>query len=106
MGDMRKLVVFYSRQGRVRQFGQVLAARLDLPQDEQPIAYALFAHCFTCTKSIKAAVHIADALEYEMDDAKPSVPLDREYVAALNLSDRVAEWSQYCRTYVWEDGSP
>ena len=39
-----------------------LDARLDLPEDEQPIAYALFAHCFTCTKNIKAAVNIAKAL--------------------------------------------
>ncbi len=45
--------------------GEVLSARLDLPEDEQPIAYALFAHCFTCTKSIKAAVHIAAALNRE-----------------------------------------
>jgi uncharacterized OsmC-like protein/esterase/lipase len=42
-----------------------LAARLDLPDDEQPIAYALFAHCFTCTKNIKAAVNIAAALNRE-----------------------------------------
>lgn len=42
-----------------------LAARLDLPEDEQPIAYALFAHCFTCTKNIKAAVNIAAALNRE-----------------------------------------
>jgi putative redox protein len=42
-----------------------LSARLDLPEDEQPIAYALFAHCFTCTKNIKAAVNIAAALNRE-----------------------------------------
>ncbi|HKJ04626.1 MAG TPA: alpha/beta fold hydrolase [Geopsychrobacteraceae bacterium] len=45
--------------------GLNLAARLDLPQDEKPIAYALFAHCFTCTKNIKAAVNIAAALNRE-----------------------------------------
>jgi putative redox protein len=44
---------------------ELLAARLDLPDDEKPIAYALFAHCFTCTKSIKAAVNIASALNRE-----------------------------------------
>jgi len=44
---------------------EMLSARLDLPQDEQPIAYALFAHCFTCTKSIKAAVNISAALNRE-----------------------------------------
>ena len=45
--------------------GENLAALLDLPGDESPIAYALFAHCFTCTKNIKAAVNIAAALNRE-----------------------------------------
>lgn len=38
-----------------------LAARFDLP-DEQPIAYALAAHCFTCTKDIPAMHKISMAL--------------------------------------------
>lgn len=42
--------------------GQKLAARLDMP-DGEPIAYALFAHCFTCTKDIFAAARIADELK-------------------------------------------
>jgi putative redox protein len=42
-----------------------LAAILDLPQDEKPIAFALFAHCFTCTKNIKAAINIATSLNRE-----------------------------------------
>ncbi|QEM69320.1 OsmC family protein [Geobacter sp. FeAm09] len=42
--------------------GERLAARLELPEDEQPLAYALFAHCFTCSKDLTAAVHIARAL--------------------------------------------
>ena len=41
--------------------GQKLAARLDSP-DTPPRAYALFAHCFTCTKDIFAASRIAQAL--------------------------------------------
>ncbi len=41
--------------------GERLAARLDLPVGE-PQAYALFAHCFTCTKDIFAAQRIAGAL--------------------------------------------
>jgi putative redox protein len=45
--------------------GDMLAARLELPEDEQPYAYALFAHCFTCTKNIKAAINIATALNRE-----------------------------------------
>ncbi len=41
--------------------GGQLAARLDRPQG--PIrAYALFAHCFTCTKDIFAAARIAEGL--------------------------------------------
>ena len=41
--------------------GATLAARLDSP-DTPPRAYALFAHCFTCTKDIFAASRIAAAL--------------------------------------------
>jgi uncharacterized OsmC-like protein/alpha/beta superfamily hydrolase len=41
--------------------GQRLAARLDLP-DGTARAYALFAHCFTCDKTAKAAVRISRAL--------------------------------------------
>jgi putative redox protein len=41
--------------------GAELAARLDLPTG--PVkAYALFAHCFTCTKDLVAARKIAEAL--------------------------------------------
>ncbi len=42
--------------------GQTLSARLDLPVDGKPLAYALFAHCFTCSKNIKAIAHISRAL--------------------------------------------
>src|SRR5216683_2281004 len=38
-----------------------LAASLDLPERE-PLAYALFAHCFTCGKDVLAAKRIAVAL--------------------------------------------
>jgi len=41
--------------------GQKLAARLDQP-DGAARAYALFAHCFTCDKTAKAAVRISRAL--------------------------------------------
>ncbi len=42
--------------------GDHLAARLDLPVDGTPIAYALFAHCFTCSKNLKAVANISRAL--------------------------------------------
>ncbi|MET0384769.1 MAG: alpha/beta hydrolase [Polyangiales bacterium] len=41
--------------------GVQLAGRLHLPSG-QPRAYALFAHCFTCSKDIPAAERIADRL--------------------------------------------
>src|SRR4029077_18947836 len=41
--------------------GHQLAAALDLPERE-PLAYALFAHCFTCGKDVLAAKRIAGAL--------------------------------------------
>ncbi len=42
--------------------GQLLSARLDLPVDGEPIAYALFAHCFTCSKDLKAIGNISRSL--------------------------------------------
>ena len=45
--------------------GHELSARIDLPENRQPAAYALFAHCFTCSKNIKAASHISRALTQE-----------------------------------------
>jgi putative redox protein len=41
--------------------GRSIAARLDTPA-QAPRAYALFAHCFTCSKDSKAAAYIAQAL--------------------------------------------
>ena len=41
--------------------GHQLAAALDLPEGT-PLAYALFAHCFTCGKDVLAAKRIATAL--------------------------------------------
>ncbi len=45
--------------------GQELSARLELPPGGSPKAFALFAHCFTCTKNIKAAVNVSRALAAE-----------------------------------------
>ncbi len=41
--------------------GETLAARLDMP-DGTPRAFALWAHCFTCTKDIFAASRVASRL--------------------------------------------
>lgn len=45
--------------------GHMLGARLDLPVDGAPVAFALFAHCFTCTKNLRAVTHISRALARE-----------------------------------------
>ena len=45
--------------------GQELSSRLDMPADGNPDAYALFAHCFTCSKDLKAVRHISNALTLE-----------------------------------------
>jgi putative redox protein len=42
--------------------GDALAARLDLPDGETPCAFALFAHCFTCSKDLRAVGAISRAL--------------------------------------------
>ncbi len=41
--------------------GATLAARLELPSNE-PVAWAVFAHCFTCSKDVFAAARISRAL--------------------------------------------
>ncbi len=41
---------------------QTLSARLDLPLGKAPRAFALFAHCFTCSKNFKAVGNISKAL--------------------------------------------
>ena len=45
--------------------GQRLSAILDRPVDDRPIAYAIFAHCFTCSKTYKAVRYISRALAAE-----------------------------------------
>ncbi len=42
--------------------GQQLTGRLELPSDDTPHAYVLFAHCFTCGKDLRGAVELTRAL--------------------------------------------
>ncbi len=42
--------------------GLSLSARLEQPVDKRPLAYAIFAHCFTCTKNLMAVTNISRAL--------------------------------------------
>ncbi|MDX1579738.1 MAG: alpha/beta fold hydrolase, partial [Gemmatimonadota bacterium] len=45
--------------------GDELVGRLETPTGGDPVAYALFAHCFTCSKDLKAAVNVSRALAAE-----------------------------------------
>ncbi len=42
--------------------GAGLSASLEMPLGGKPIAYAIFAHCFTCSKNLSAVVNISRAL--------------------------------------------
>lgn len=42
--------------------GQLLAGRIDFPLTGEPLAYALYAHCFTCTKNLRAIGRITETL--------------------------------------------
>ena len=57
---MRSLKVTFAN-GR----GQQLSGRLDLPADRLPHNYAIFAHCFTCSKDFSAARNISRSLASE-----------------------------------------
>src|SRR6516164_5835527 len=63
MGELwkREVDVLSERFDFTNAAGERLAALLDSPTGA-PRAYALFAHCFTCGKDIRAARRIAEAL--------------------------------------------
>jgi len=42
--------------------GKALSARIEFPVEDKPLAYALFAHCFTCGKDLIASRNISRTL--------------------------------------------
>ena len=60
--DRRKDDVKSERLTFPGAFGHQLAARLDTSRSQPPRAIALFAHCFTCSKDLKAVRRISRAL--------------------------------------------
>jgi putative redox protein len=75
--------------------GHELAARLELPAGE-PRAYALFAHCFTCSKDSKAAAYISQAL------AARGIALLRFDFSSLEFSSNIGDLvaaAQYLREH-------
>ncbi len=53
---MTKTIEFYNKEG------EVLSGRLELPVDRHPHNFAIFAHCFTCTKNLNTVRTISRAL--------------------------------------------
>lgn len=51
-----KKITFKNREGLE------LAGRIELPPDQRPHNFVLFAHCFTCTKNLTAVRNISNAL--------------------------------------------
>jgi len=45
--------------------GAPLAARLELPPEDEPLGCAIVAHCFTCSKQLNAVVNLSRALTRE-----------------------------------------
>jgi len=45
--------------------GDTLSGRLDLPLEQDPHNFAIFAHCFTCTKDFSAVRNVSKALASE-----------------------------------------
>jgi putative redox protein len=44
--------------------GEALAGRIDLPLSGEPLAYALYAHCFSCSKDLRAIGRITETLAH------------------------------------------
>ncbi|PHR46944.1 MAG: osmotically inducible protein C [Fluviicola sp.] len=42
--------------------GNTISGRLDFPRDQKPLAYVLFAHCFTCNKNLIPVTNISRQL--------------------------------------------
>ena len=81
--------------------GHLLAGRLDLPLIGTPIAYALYAHCFTCTKDLRAIGRIAGTLAMHgiatlrFDFA--GLGASQGVFADTNFSSNMADFRAACR---------
>ena len=55
----------FKRLHFANRHGRRLAAQFNLPADGKPHTFAVFAHCFTCTKNLKAVHNINYVLTAE-----------------------------------------
>lgn len=78
--------------------GLRLAGRIDYPLTSQPVAYALYAHCFTCTKNLRAigritatlALHGIATLRFDFAGLGASEGTFADTNFSTNVSDLVA----------------
>ena len=61
----RKLFVETAKVQFTNNKGLTLSGYMDMPENGIPIAYAVFAHCFTCSKDLKAIGNIDFSLAKE-----------------------------------------
>ena len=74
---------------------------------ESPIIEAIaFHHCpaksMTSQMGLLAAVHVANGLDHEQDqaeDSKMALQVDNKYLDRLGLSNRIPEWRRTCKKY-------
>ncbi len=58
----KKIVMKSNKVSFVNANGYQLSARLEMPINQHPHSYAIFAHCFTCSKNLTAVRNISRAL--------------------------------------------
>ncbi len=88
--------------------GEKLAALLDRPIDE-PRAYALFTHCFTCGKDVHAARRIAAGLtelgiavlRFDFTGLGASEGEFKNTHFSSNVDDLVAGGGTFAKTSAW-----
>ena len=78
--------------------GQRLAGRIDFPLNTETVAYAIYAHCFTCTKNLRAigritetlALHGVATLRFDFAGLGDSEGVFADTTFSTNTSDLVA----------------
>ena len=88
--------------------GQLLAGRLEMPAHRKPRAFALYAHCFTCGKDIRAAYDISRALamqgiatlRFDFTGIGESEGVFADTTFSTNISDLLCAADFLAREYV------
>ena len=106
MSDSSATILTATRIEFPNRSGQILSGRLDQPVGS-PIAWAVFAHCFTCTKNLRAIGHLAGSLvvtgiavsRFDFTGLGASEGEFAETTFSHNVEDLVAAAKQMDRVY-------